>query len=826
VSVRDVIADFWQARCIAAGVRDLMQDVRFGARMLAKSPGFTSVALLTLMLGAGANTAIFSLVNAVLLRPLPFHDPDRLVMVWEDASKIGFPRNTPSPGDYSDWKADKQIFEDVAALDRRSANLTGDGEPEQIEIEYSTHNLFTVLGVRPILGRLFTREEDTPGANRVAVISHALWRRRFAGTQTVVGRPIFLDGIKYIVVGVMPQGFSFPERETSLWLPMAFTPERLAQRGNHYLQVIARLRPGVSLLQANAELKVMAEAVARNYPENGFIDRFFVEVLRDYYTQDVRRGLIVLVIAVGCILLIACANVANLLLARGIGRAREVGVRMAMGASRGRVVRQLLTESILLAVAGGFLGLLIAQWCFAFLKSFIPEDLTPIAHVTLDWRVLAFSMLIILMSGILFGIAPAIHASRLDLNDVLKEGGRGAVGGRKAGLREVFATTEAALSLLLLIGAILMLRSFSNLRGVDPGFRADHVLALRVNVPDSRYGSFTKRSEFFDRVLERVRALPGVQNAAFTSVLPLTNKGGTSDFKPQGQLRRPGVVYDACNRVVSPAYFETMRIPIQRGRSFDVRDGASAPPVAIINETMARQFWPGEDPIGNRFRFGGSEEKNPWVTIVGVNEDVRNMGLGAPVKAEMSFPYWQAKNNWMVPLDLVIRTIGDPMSLAGGVRRTIWSIDRNQPVSDIQTLDDLLDNEVMQRRLQARLLGGFAALALALACVGMYGVLAYLVTQRTKEIGVRLALGAEARDILRTVARRGMVLAGSGMTIGILGALALSRFLSSMLFDISGKDPMIYASAVAIFAGVALAACSIPAVKASRIDPVLALRNE
>jgi putative ABC transport system permease protein len=803
-----------------------MQDVRFGARMLAKSPGFTSVALLTLMLGAGANTAIFSLVNAVLLRPLPFHDPDRLVMVWEDASKIGFPRNTPSPGDYSDWKADKQIFEDVAALDRRSANLTGDGEPEQIEIEYSTHNLFTVLGVRPILGRLFTREEDTPGANRVAVISHALWRRRFAGTQTVVGRPIFLDGIKYIVVGVMPQGFSFPERETSLWLPMAFTPERLAQRGNHYLQVIARLRPGVSLLQANAELKVMAEAVARNYPENGFIDRFFVEVLRDYYTQDVRRGLIVLVIAVGCILLIACANVANLLLARGIGRAREVGVRMAMGASRGRVVRQLLTESILLAVAGGFLGLLIAQWCFAFLKSFIPEDLTPIAHVTLDWRVLAFSMLIILMSGILFGIAPAIHASRLDLNDVLKEGGRGAVGGRKAGLREVFATTEAALSLLLLIGAILMLRSFSNLRGVDPGFRADHVLALRVNVPDSRYGSFTKRSEFFDRVLERVRALPGVQNAAFTSVLPLTNKGGTSDFKPQGQLRRPGVVYDACNRVVSPAYFETMRIPIQRGRSFDVRDGASAPPVAIINETMARQFWPGEDPIGNRFRFGGSEEKNPWVTIVGVNEDVRNMGLGAPVKAEMSFPYWQAKNNWMVPRDLVIRTTGDPMSLAGGVRRTIWSIDRNQPVSDIQTLDDLLDNEVMQRRLQARLLGGFAALALALACVGMYGVLAYLVTQRTKEIGVRLALGAEARDILRTVARRGMVLAGSGMTIGILGALALSRFLSSMLFDISGKDPVIYASAVAIFAGVALAACSIPAVKASRIDPVLALRNE
>ncbi len=548
--------------------------------------------------------------------------------------------------------------------------------------------------------------------------------------------------------------------------------------------------------------------------------------MRDFYTQDVRRGLILLLIAVGCILLIACANLANLLLSRATGRAREIAVRTAVGASRSRLVRQLLTESILLSLGGGALGVLMVQWCFAFLKNLIPTDLAPTAQLTMDWRVLGFAIGVTLASSILFGLAPALQTSRVDLHEVLKEGGRGGIGSRRRGIRDALVVAEVAPSLLLLIGATLLLRSFSNLRGVDPGFRADHVLAVRLNVPESKYDQFARRSEFFDRVLERVRALPGVRNAGFTSVLPLTNKGGTNDFTVQGKSPRPGFINDACNRVISPGYLETMRIAITRGRSFEERDGLRTPLVAMINETMARQFWPDEDPLGKRFKFGNSDDRFPWFTIVGVNRDVRQMGLDQPVKAEMSFPYWQAKDNWMVPQDLVMRTSGDPMRLAGAVQQAIWSIDRNQPVSDVQTLDDLLDREVAQRRIQGTMLGALAALVLVLACVGIYSVLSYLVTRRTQEIGVRLALGADGWDILRSVARRGMVLTGVGIGLGTAGALALSRLISGMLYGVSSNDPLVYCAVSLVFALVALTACLIPARRAAKIDPISALRYE
>jgi predicted permease len=812
-------------------MQTIWQDARYGWRMLAKSPGFTFVALLTLMLGIGSNAAIFSVVNAVLLRALPFQDPDRLVMVWEDASKVGFPHNTPSPGNFSDWKADRKIFDDVAAVATGIANLTGNGEPEQLERQQATYNLFKVLGVEPELGRVFTADEDKPGAGRVVVISHGLWKRRFGGERRIIGQTISLDGANHTVIGVMPLGFSFPFKDTALWLPIGFTAETLASRGNHYLLVVARLRQGVLLSQANAHLEVLLKSLARQYPENySYVDRFFVEPVRDFYTLDVRRGLILLLIAVGCILLIACANLANLLLSRATGRAREIAVRTAVGASRGRLVRQLLTESVLLSIGGGLLGVLMAQWCFAFLKNLIPPELALTAQLTMDWRVLGFATGVTLASSILFGLAPAVQASRVDLHEVLKEGGRGGIGSRKRGIRDALVVAEVALSLLLLIGAALLLRSFSNLRGMDPGFRADHVLAVRVNVPESKYDQFARRSEFFDRVLERVRALPGVRNAGFTSVLPLTNKGGTNGFTVEGKPPRPGFINDACNRVISPGYMETMRIAITHGRMFEEHDGLQSPPVAIINETMARQFWPDEDPIGKRFKLGEVSDKTPWFTIVGVNRDVRQMGLDQPVKAEMSFPYWQAKDNWMVPQDLVLRMSGDPMKLAGAVRQAIWSIDRNQPVSqpasDIQTLDDLLDHEVAQRRVQATLLGALAALALVLACVGIYGVLSYLVTRRTQEIGVRLALGADGWDILRSVARRGMALTGAGIVLGTAGALALSRLISGMLYGVSASDPLVYGGASLIFALVALAACLIPARRAARIDPISALRYE
>jgi putative ABC transport system permease protein len=472
----------------------------------------------------------------------------------------------------------------------------------------------------------------------------------------------------------------------------------------------------------------------------------------------------------------------------------------------------------------------MAQWCFTFLKNLIPPELALTAQLTMDWRVLGFATGVTLASSILFGLAPAIQASRVDLHEVLKEGGRGGIGSHKRGVRDALVVAEVALSLLLLIGAALLLRSFSNLRGMDPGFRADHVLAVRVNVPESKYDQFVRRSEFFDRVLERVRALPGVRNAGLTSVLPLTNYGGTNGFTVEGKTPRPELINDACNRVISPGYMETMRIALTRGRMFEERDGLQSPPVAIINETMARQFWPDENPIGKRFKLGEVGDKTPWFTIVGVNRDIRQMGLDQPVKAEMSFPYWQAKDNWMVPQDLVLRTSGDPTRLSGAVRQAIWSIDRNQPVSqpasDIQTLDDLLDHEVAQRRVQATLLGALAALALVLACVGIYGVLSYLVTRRTQEIGVRLALGADSWDILRSVARRGMALTGAGIVLGTVGALALSRLISGMLYGVSANDPVVYGGASLIFALVALAACLIPARRAAKIDPISALRYE
>jgi putative ABC transport system permease protein len=530
--------------------------------------------------------------------------------------------------------------------------------------------------------------------------------------------------------------------------------------------------------------------------------------------------------AVAFVLLIACANIANLLLSRATGRQREIAVRTALGAGRTRIVRQMLTESALLAIGGGLLGILLADWCFEFLKNLIPEDLSRTVSLTLDLRVLGFAVAISLLSSFLFGMAPALQVSTLDLNDVLKEGGRGSVGSRRRIFRNLLVVGEVALSLMLLVGSGLLIESFSRLRGLDPGFRADHVLTARLEVPRTKYGDFAKRSEFFERVLGRVRALPGVEVAGFTSALPLTWAGGTSTFTPEGTIVEPASNYEANNRVVTPGYFEAMRIPLRRGRLFQDADGPDAPPVAIVNETMARKFWPNRDPIGKRFKFGSPEDKTYWRRIVGVVADVRQMRLNEPPRQEMYFPYWQTKENWMIPRDLAIHTSGDPLGRVSAVRNAVWSIDKDQPVSNIMTLDDLLDREVAQRRVQAALLGGLATLALILACVGIYGVLSYLVTQRAREIGVRVALGASASDVFRTVAGHGMTLAGIGIAAGLAGALALSRLLSSLLFGVSAGDPLTYAGAVAVFGVVALLACYFPARRAARVDPIVTLRYE
>lgn len=790
--------------------------------MLGKTPGFTTIALITLALGIGATAAIFSVVDAVLLRSLPYRDPSRLVMIYEDISKDGFPHNTPAPANYAEWKKQPQLFQDVAAMRLDSFNLTAPGEhPEQRGGASITWNLFPVLGVQPVLGRLLTSADDLPGAHKVAVIGHALWMQRFGGDPSLIGRDIFLNGEKYAVVGIMPRGFVFPTKESEIWTPIAFTPEQLADHGSHYLTVIGRLQPGITLTKANAQLSVLAKRMSRDFPDNP-IDNFFAEPLQYSYTRDVRQGLILLFAAVGFILLIACANIANLLLSRSAVRSREIAVRTALGASRSRIVRQLLTESILLSAGGGLAGIMLAVWCFNFLASLIPADLSQSVALQLDSRMLLFTAAVSLACSVFFGLVPALQIAHVDLNDVLKEGARGNAGPRRKGLRNLLAIGEAALSLMLLVGSGLLLESFVNVRGLDPGYRSDHVLTARLQMANR---TFASRTQFFEGVLDRIRSLPGVESVGVTSALPLTWKGGTNSFIPEKMQMKRELTYDANDRVVSPGYFKTMRIPLIRGRLFTSSDGPDAQPVVIINETMARMFWPGQDPIGRRFQ-PAFEKDTPEFRIIGIVGDVRQMNLSQPARQEMYFDYRQSKDNWMLPRDVVIRTSLDPASLASAVRTAVWSVDPSQPVSHVLTLDQVLDEEVADRRVEAMLLGTLAALALILACVGIYGVMSYTVTQRTQEIGVRVALGANASSVFRTVAGHGLLLTGLGIAIGVGASLALSQLLASLLFGVNATDPLTYAVATGLFVLVAMIACLLPARRAAKVDPVTALRYE
>ena len=679
------------------------QDLRFGLRLLLKKPGFTLIAVLSLALGIGANTAIFSLVDVVLLRPLPFREPERLVMVWEDASRIGFPRNTPAPANYADWKSQNQVFEDMAAVAGRSFNLTGDGEPERIQGQAVTANFFQLLGVSPQRGRTFLQEEDEPGGSKVALVSHGLWQRRFGGDPRLVGTDILLDGQKHTVVGIMPPGFQFLGKETELWVPIAFSKEALANRGSHYLTVLARMKPGVTVTQAQADVSAISQRISRDFPSEAFGLGSVVIPLREQLAGEVRPALLVLLVAVGFVLLIACANIANLLLSRGAVRHREIAVRSALGAGRWHIVRQLLTESLLLAIAGGLAGLLFAWGSFSFLRQLVPDGLALNAHVRIDAKVFGFTLLLSLLTGILFGLAPALQAAKVDLNEALKQGGgRTGAGLGHRRLRNALVVAEVSLALVLLTGSGLLIKTFLHLRSMDIGLRPDNVLTVRTMLPRSKYAELPKRAAFYEQVLERVRSLPGVAAAGYTTAVPLTWKGGTNGFSIEGRLQLPG--QDANHRQVSPGYMETMGMTLRLGRFFTEQDSPQAQPVAIINETMARQYWQGESALGRRFRLGG-DPQNPWLTIVGVVGDVKQMGLEAPGKAEMYFPYSQmADSFWAAPRDLTIRTTGDPMRIATAVRQAVWSVDRDQPVSNIRTMEDILGEEMIQRRLGMTLL--------------------------------------------------------------------------------------------------------------------------
>jgi len=804
----------------------LIKDIRYAARGLWKRPGFTAVAVLTLALGIGANTAIFTVVNAVLLKPLQFREPERLVMIWEDATFAGFPRNTPAPANYVDWKSQTQSFEDIAATAEWTFNLTGDGDPERVSAYGVTANFFPLFGVAPELGRVFVPEEDRPGANKVTVLSHALWQTRYGADRQIINRDIQLDGEKYTVVGVMPRGFQFFESDVRLWVPLALDAEDLANRGGHYLKVVARLKPGVTLPQAQSDVSAVMARIAKDHPEDAFDGKLGAEVLplREQLAGDVRGSLVVLLVAVAFVLLIACANVAGLLLARAVGRRREIALRVALGASRVRVVRQLLTESLLLAAAAGVIGSVLAFWSFAFLQKLIPQQMVLLTSLQLDTRILLFTVLLSIITGVVFGLVPALQSAKVDLNEALKQSTRVTSRSR---LRSALIVSEVALSIVLLVGAGLLIQTLFQLFNQYSVLQPEQVLTMRTVLPQSKYKEAQQRQAFYEQVLERVEHLPGVVAAGYTTSVPLSWKGGTSGFVPEGiKSPIPGMAYDANHREVSVNYLKAMNIPLRQGRYFDKRDNETSMRVAIINETMARQYWPGENALGRRFNIGDPND-GEWMEIVGIVADVRQMGLDEPVKAEMYFPYRQI-TDWLgyIPRDLAIRTSGETSNLVGSVRQIIREVDPDQPVSNIATMSEVLGVEAEQRRMGMIMLVAFAGLALLLASLGIYGVLAYFVTQHTNELGVRMALGASQRNILALVLKKGMGLTLLGVGIGIAVSFALTRLMSSLLFGVKAFDPLTFVTVPLLLATVALVACWIPARRAAKVDPMVALRYE
>ena len=807
---------------------DLLQDLRYGLRTLAKNPAFTTIAIVALALGIGANSAIFSVVDAVLLRPLPFKNPNQLVMLWENAAHLGFPRDTPSPANFLDWQNQAASFSGIAAMAERSFNLTGVGEPERVEGRRVSANHFQLLGVPARLGRTFVPEEDKPGTH-VVLLSHSLWQRRFGSDPAVIGRALTLNGESYIVVGVMPplvQLPGFENRNDQLWVPIAFRSEEAAERGNHFLEVIGRLKSGVTLKQAQAEMDTIATRLEQQYPTYNKRRGAVVIPLHEQVVGEIRPALLVLLGAVGFVLLIACANVANLLLARAAVRQKEIALRLALGASRSRLTRQFLTESVLLALIGAGLGLLLALAGIRVMRTFIPVTIAQVETITMDGTVLVFTLLVALVTGIAFGVVPAIQGSHFNLNDTLKESGRDSAGGGKGNrIRGLLVIGEVAVSFVLLIGAGLLINSFFHLRNLDPGFRADHLLTMKVNLSEVKYPDRERRAAFFDEVMRRVSQLPGVQSAAVAGNLPLTYNGDSMMISVEGVPdpppdQQPDVIY----RAIGPGYFATMGIPIVRGRDFTDQDNGDSKDVVIISEKTAQQFWPGQDPIGKRLKPGLSTSSSPWREVIGIVKDVRQNDFVASPKRQMYFTYRQLKS--IAANAVVIRTSTEPMSLAVPVRNAIWSVDKDQTVADIDTMDHIVAQAVARQRFSMLLLGLFAALALLLASIGIYGVMSYSVAQRTREIGIRIALGARRADVLQMTVMQALKLVGAGMLIGLVAAFLLTRVLASLLFGISATDPITFIGISVVLLAVGILASYIPALRATKVDPIIALRAQ
>jgi putative ABC transport system permease protein len=802
----------------------LLQDLKYSIRMLLKKPSFTAIAILALAIGIGANTAIFSVVNAILLRPLPYKNFDRISMIWMDNPKLGVAEDWHSYPNYLDYKEQNQVYEDMAAFNNRSFNLTGAGDPVRIVGLWSTSSLFTVLGVEPALGQVFTEAEEEPGKDLVVVLSDGLWKSRFGRDPGIVGQQISMNGVNRTVLGVMPASFTFPEKNTDVWIPIPVTPQRKQARSAISYKALGRLKPGVTMAQAREDMGAIAKRLDDQFSQSGY--GVNLVLLRDQETKGVKAALLVMLGAVGFVLLIACANVANLLLARAAIREKEIAIRLALGAGRRRVIRQLLTESMVLGFAGGAAGLLLAIWGLDALIALSPADVPHLDQTRIDVRVLAFTLGVSLLTGLLFGLVPAMQASKPDLNDALKEGGRGAGGGVRAiRVRNLLVVSEIALSLVLLVGAGLLIRSFVRLQQFELGFNPENLLTMRVQLPGSKYREPKQVMNFYQQLMERLEAVPGVQSAGAISSVFLTDTPNSTNFTIEGRPVPVGaesieVPLDA----VTTSYFKVMGIPLIEGREFDEHDVPTSPPVAIINQTFARRFFPNEDPIGKRYVYGGpGPDNNSWITIVGVVGDMRRTGFDRPVRPETFLPQGQNPDSG---LTIVARTKGDPAALAGALRNEVWAIDRDQSVYDVKTMRQVLSEMLSQRRFNMLLLGIFAAVALTLAAVGIYGVMSYAVAERTHEIGLRMALGAQTGDVLGLIVRQGMLLAGTGLVVGLVASLGLTRLMTSLLYGVSATDPLTFIAIPVVLTGVALGACLIPARRAIKVDPMVALRYE
>ena len=800
----------------------LLHDLRYGFRMLRKTPGFTAVAVLTLALGIGANTAIFSVVNAALLRSMPFPEAGRLMMLFHAYPKLNLPRATVSPTGFDYYRQNVQSFENLGAFSgwHSPQNLTGTGNPERVRAVSVTGSLFAVMGVQPLLGRTVSPADDQPGANRVAVLSYSLWQQRFGGDRNLVGREITLDGNNFTVIGVMPPGFDYPHT-AQLWVPIAFTPQQLKDE-TEFLNVVGRLKPGVTPEQAEAEMGKVSAELLRLFPEGNSVGWHVIAVpFREVAVGDIRPALLVLLGAVGCVLLIACANVANLLLARAAGRQKEIAIRSAMGASRLRVVRQLLTEGVLLSLFGGGLGLLIGYWGIDLLPTLIPTDQTlAFLKIDIDRNVLLFTLAVAVVTGLVFASAPAIQSARAAISATLKEGGRTSFAPGHHRFRTGLVIAETALALVLLIAAGLMIRSFLRIQQSSPGFDPQQVLTFQISLPATKYKDDRRISGFFQQLSQRLSALPGVKAVGMTSMLPLSSNW-TNSFMIDGRNLSPGP--HAHVATASPEYLRTMGIPLVKGRFFANSDTADAPKVVVIDDTLVRAYWPGEDPVGKRIRLT-SDPPSTWREVVGVVARVKHTDpLSQETKGQIYIPYLQLA---MPMMGVAVRATGDPAMLAGAIRSQVLEIDSEQPIAEVKTMEAMLDEFVAQPRFNMALLAIFAGLALVLAAVGTYGVMAYSVTQRTHEIGLRMALGARSEDVLRLVLVQAIRMAGVGLGIGLAGAFIATRVLATMLYGVRSTDPLTFIVISLLLGAVAVTASYVPARRATKVDPMVALRYE